>query len=207
MSGDPQEQKDPRDHDCEVERAKPTTRDSGRVWNWSWQAHTHARDETVLLCAAGGDGGGGGGYSPSVASPFTRLVVCLQCVNSSSSFSFSSSLSSSVAADSSSSLTLSTSVLLLFCGTLQSCRWWASPRALPCWWATVDFLCLRCWLALTLSLSLYLALSHGFLLPIYSQSLQSSLASPLPLPLSLSLSLWLHHSHHTADSQGMELQN
>lgn len=91
MSGDPHEQKDPRDHDWGVERAKPTE-NSGRVWNWSWQAQTHARDETVLLCAAGGDGC----YSPSVVSPFTsgRLVVCLQSFSSSADSS--SSLSRSV---------------------------------------------------------------------------------------------------------------
>lgn len=52
MSGDPQDQKDPRDHDWRAERAKPTE-NSRRVWNWSWQAQRKAQDETGFFCAAG----------------------------------------------------------------------------------------------------------------------------------------------------------
>ncbi len=178
MSGDTQDQEDPRDHDWGVERAKPTE-NSGRVWNWSWQAQTHARDETVLLCAAAG---GDGCYSPSVVSPFTseRLVVCLQ--------SLSSSLGSS------SSLSLSRVSPSSLCQLSASCWRSVLPRTLSCWCELVDFLCLRRWLwAHTHTRSLFLSCSHSSSLPIHSQSLQPSLAPPPP-PLSLSHALSLFHS-------------
>lgn len=185
MSRYPQEYKDPRDHDWGVERAKPT-KNSRRMWKRSWQAQTHAQDETVLLCAAGG---GRMLQSLSGVSFYQWKAGSLSSVLLFFCWFFFFSVAFSVS---------------FLCVTLQSCRWSDLLHTLSCWCELVDFVFSLLTLTIhTLTLSLSLArflIAHPF-------SVSSVPACPPPsFSFSLMLSLLFFHSH-SRHSQGIELHN